>query len=419
MGRRLAEDRRGSIALLLGLALPVLLGLAGAAVDYARWIRQKGELRSAADAAALAAARELTLSSSSEARVKAVAEAVVRSHIPPSPGVAEVAVSTATLAEQSGVRVVLRQGAQQILSHFIAKRPMEIELAATAKISGKRKLCLLALEPAAQKAVSLDSNSMLTAQDCDVHSNSRSPSGVSTNGNARLTASLTCSAGGISGRGVVGQKLTDCPAVPDPLASRPPPMVGACKETRLLLDNKGTLSLPFLMSPGTYCGGIKIDGNSVVVFRPGVYVIKDGPLQIDSNSIVRGDHAGFYFVGTVKEPFVFRAAVNASVDLTAPKDGPLAGIMFFEDRAAPALRPFEVFSNNARNLLGTLYIPRGRFVVNNTTALADRSAYTVIVANQIELNSHPNLTLNTNYHQSDVPVPKGLGPLGGSVALSE
>ena len=74
------------------------------------------------------------------------------------------------------------------------------------------------------------------------------------------------------------------------------------------------------------------------------------------------------------------------------------------------MRTYRIISDNARNLLGTIYLPAGRLVVDAKKPIADRSAYTIIVAKQVELFDGPNLYLNTNYSATDVPVPQGVGP---------
>lgn len=53
------ENRRAGIALMVGLSLPFLIGAAGFATDSAFWFAQHTALQSAADAAAVAAARDL------------------------------------------------------------------------------------------------------------------------------------------------------------------------------------------------------------------------------------------------------------------------------------------------------------------------------------------------------------------------
>src|SRR5688572_21695952 len=52
---KFCPDTSGATAIMFGLALPVLLGMAGVAVDYTSWTNQQQKLQKAADAAALAA----------------------------------------------------------------------------------------------------------------------------------------------------------------------------------------------------------------------------------------------------------------------------------------------------------------------------------------------------------------------------
>ncbi len=60
---------------------------------------------------------------------------------------------------------------------------------------------------------------------------------------------------------------------------------------------------------------------------------------------------GFYLSGLLTLMFFDS---GTTIDLTAPKDGSLAGILFFEDRKALPLRVHRIGSNNARNLVGTI-----------------------------------------------------------------
>lgn len=101
--------------------------------------------------------------------------------------------------------------------------------------------------------------------------------------------------------------------------------------------------------------------------------MKDGPLIVDSNGELEGEYAGFYFTGANAH---FRFTSNAKVTLTAPKDGPMAGLLFFENRNNPLNTRFEIASNFTRKLVGTIYLPRGRFTVDANQPVADQSAYT-------------------------------------------
>ena len=69
-----------------------------------------------------------------------------------------------------------------------------------------------------------------------------------------------------------------------------------------------------------------------MTLRPGVYIIKDGPLVVDKNASLTGVNVGFYFTG-VRGGLLFDE--KSTVSLTAPKNGPMSGLLFFEDRLAP------------------------------------------------------------------------------------
>ena len=96
----------------------------------------------------------------------------------------------------------------------------------------------------------------------------------------------------------------------------------------------------------------------------------------------------------------------------------MAGILFYESRLAQLGRTFTILSNNAHKLLGTIYLPRGKLLVDTKAKVADLSAYTVIVAKQIEVKG-ANLVVNSDYGGTDVPVPEGVGPNSRFVRLSD
>ncbi len=409
--RQIARDRRGGVAVVFALVVPVLLGFAGVAVDYATWTNQAARLQSAADAAALAAARELSLSSADEARVKAIAEAVVRTSVPAELGPVDLA--AALVENRSGVQVVLAQPGRAVLSRIVSTAPVEIKVSAKAVVTGARKLCVLGLDTSKSNTVNLDGSAKIAANGCAVMSNSRDPKGVSVKANASITAQLICSAGGFEGSSVnyEGFRLSDCPTLGDPLANRPAPSVGPCTfPTKLVVEASRTLQ------PGTYCEGIEIKGTSTRVdLQPGIYVIRNGELKVDDHATLYGRNVGFYFTGNNAK---FDFLSSATVDLGAPRDGGMAGILFFGERNAPDTREFKITSNNARTLLGTIYLPRGFLTIDAENPVADRSAYTAIVTQRLDLKKSPNLVLNANYSATNVPVPEGIAR-AGPIRLSQ
>jgi hypothetical protein len=95
----------------------------------------------------------------------------------------------------------------------------------------------------------------------------------------------------------------------------------------------------------------------------------------------------------------------------------MAGYLFFQDPGIEEGRRFRILTDLATKLLGTIYLPSGTLEVDVVGLVAAQSAYTVIVANKLDING-ADLVINSDYGATDVPVPSGVGPLAGEVALS-
>lgn len=398
--------RQANMGLMLAGAAPLLLGGGALALDFAQGISVRGALQSAADSAALAATRELQLRSTSEMTVSSIVHEYVAQNLDENIEVLQL--SSAILDEREGVRVELSGSMPTILGGFLGGGRLAPSVVAVARLSNGDPLCALALEERAPQAINLVNRARVIAPNCAVVSNSTNPRGIVADNNSEINAAMICSAGGANGRGsnFDPQPITDCPAIDDPLAGREEPDARGC-DRLLLLQVVGRQRL----QPGVYCGGITVLPGATAELDPGIYVIKNGPLLVMNGGTLRGQHTGFYFVGDLS---VMNFADRSNIDLTAPRDGPMAGFLFFANRVLLTgdlnLRHFVINSNNARNLLGTIYLRDGVLDVDADRPIADRSAYTVIVARRINVRSGPDLVLNANYDETDVPVPSGVGP---------
>jgi hypothetical protein len=189
--------------------------------------------------------------------------------------------------------------------------------------------------------------------------------------------------------------------------------------------------------PGNYCGGLTIKGTAHVTLTPGVYVMNNGPLIVQDSATLIGQSAGVYFTGSEGG---LRFDPNTTISMTAPKDGVMAGFIFFEDRTlssavppppgplgllpppppgSPPMRQYQISSNNASQFLGTFYLPAGRLIIDAKKPVAAQSAYTVIVSRQLLLMNGNNLVLNSDYSSTDVPVPEGVGNATQKVRLAQ
>lgn len=411
--QRWTTEIRGTIVVPFAIALPVLLLMIGSGFDYAQAITQRQRLQMAIDEAALSSSRELGLSDARRENVAAVVRAVVEKSIAangesraPAP-VLDIHVQNRPLE----VQISARQGTVPYFGGAFGFAPVQIEVNTVARIIGQPNICVLALDTSANGTIALEKDARVTGNNCAVFSNSTHSNGLKSKNSAVLTASMICTAGGKDGgrANFMPSPMTDCPTFTDPLAGRPEPVAGACDSS---LPTRVTSSRR--LSPGTYCGGLEILDGAVVELDPGIYIFKDGRFRVGEGASVTGQGVGFFMTGTGA---VVRLEQQSTINLAAPNAGAMAGLLFFEARNQPTSGVHNIFSDNARNLLGTLYLSRGRLHVDANNPIADQSAYTAIVARMLTLHGGPHLVLNTNYDLTDVPVPEGIKGASQPVAL--
>jgi hypothetical protein len=388
---------------IFALMLPVFLGGITAATEYARVAARRTQMQRAADSAAMVAAKELTLSNA-DSRVAEVAKAAARGALAVNAGATASTIDSRVLDDRTAVQVTISETIPFMMGHVVGWPNADVGVKAVAKLTGgKRRLCMIGLDPTAiGDAIRLEQYAKLTADKCDVQSDAKSPEGIKTYNESVLKADRICSAGGFKAAKASSfnpTPVTDCPQVGDPLAGRATPVVGGCDY------NNKVVSSDEMLNPGVYCGGLKVQGG-IARLNAGVYTMLDGKLWVVSGSELTGQNVGIYFKGDAS---VLDIDPATRISLTAPKSGLLAGILFFEDRGAPLGRKFRIASDFARQLLGTIYLPRGMFYVGSNSPVGDESAYTVVVARTIRMDAGPTLVLNSNYSGTDIPVPDGVG----------
>jgi Flp pilus assembly protein TadG len=400
---RLKHDRSGSVAVIFGIVLPVVICATAAAIDYGLLVHRRGQLQNAADAGALAAARELSLARPNSDGVAALARSIIVSSVPNPNGL-----TVDSRVVGPAVEVAVRETTIRMFGSVLGGSTSDLVVRATARVAATR-LCMLALETEKGAAIDLHANARLTAQECSVYSNSKDKKGIVAADSSMVDAETVCSAGGIDGKGrFVRPPITDCPQIADPLADRPQPTVGACEHNKTEVKAGSQI-----LKPGVYCGGLKVTNGATVTLSPGIYIVQGGKLTVDKGATLEGEGVGFFLAGKDSS---FEFAYDSTINLAAPRAGDMAGILVFDDRSGK-FDKHRIYSNNARQLLGTIYMPNGSLYIDAKRPIADRSAYTVIVARTVELYDGPDLVLNSDYNASSVPVPKGVGPMGSTISL--
>ncbi len=402
-----------SVATIVALSAPLLLVAGGVATEYASMSTERGKLQAAADAAVLAGARELRFANADLTAVLNTTTLYARSQIVSQFGTDGSDVRPAIDPARTAVEVVITRPYAAVFGLSLISTPSQLQVRAVGKVGSGVPICLIGLETAQPQAIWLKTRAQLTAPGCAVYSNSSNAQGMVGLNFSNLSAQVICSAGGKVGAkaNFTPDPITNCPQLRDPLASRPPPAVGGCNQRNMVISGGSTT-----LRPGVYCGGLRITQGANVRLAPGEYVIKDGSLWVDGASSLSGTYVGFYLTGAGS---TINFAARSSISLSAPRDGAMASLLFFEDRASPVGRRHLISSDDARMLLGTIYLPNGRLRVDANKPVADQSAYTIIVTRWMELDAGPNLVMNARYGATDVPVPNSIGVVGTQVQLAE
>lgn len=428
----------------------VLLGLVGGGIDYARLSSRRSQLQNALDNGVLAGGNTLKLASATPASVSGVTEQAIRTGIT-SPPDRPLTLQVTVPDDKTSVTATASEDFKLAFGPFVGVRSVHIVRQARANVVGNMRLCMLTLDPAAPGAFDLEKSAQVTATGCSLYSNSSNPQGMLGKDSSYARAQTICSAGGFNGdrANFAPPPQTGCPVIKDPLANQAAPTVDACTAIPASANKKGDTSANLVdqsvtLKPGTYCGGLHITKNAAVSLQPGIYVMKDGPLIVDKKGSLSGIDVGFYFTGD-KGGLLFDS--KTSINLAAPTTGVMAGLLMMEERtvsnpvdptldvlqdvlaptpptpppagATKPMRTYRIISDDARTMLGTIYLPAGRVVIDAKKPVADQSAYTVIVAQQVNLYEGPNLYLNANYGSTSVPVPKGVGPISGKLLLTQ
>ncbi len=412
---RLWRERDGAIGAVAAGAVAMMVAAGALAVDGSHLHVEQNKLQTTVDEVALAAAQRLA-SDPEAARRQARLLARLSFGLDDEDDLDAFAAVTfgrwdpeqRTFSEGEGatgaVEVTARTDVPMFFAAMLGFKSIALEARAVARAAAVDSTCLLVLDPAAPRALRLDSNARVTAPDCAVVVNSSDGRAIEARSNSVVRAAAIRVAGGVDGpaRHFDPQPLTGSAPLADPLAKRAAPPVHVCSYT-----NRRVEDITTVLQRGVYCGGLVIEGNARVTLQHGVYVMKDGPFRLDSSPRVTGEGVGFFVTGSNA---VIDFDSDSVVDLTAPEGGPLAGIVFFEDRAAPVLRTHRLNSNPAGRLEGAIHLSRGRLSLDINSTIAAASAYTNVLVRQLDLNSSAELVLNASH--ADSAVPRTLHPLG-------
>lgn len=336
--------------MIVAVAMPLIVGGGGLAVETSFDYVSQSHLQSAADAAAYAAGIE-NMGGSPPDVIRAAATQQANANGWSSNGgtltVNNPPLSGPNQGSSNAVEVRMTQNAPRFFTAYFSSQPVSLRARAVAVNVTAANACILALDPAASSAIQVQGSSSLTLTGCDVMSDSIASDAVKVWGSGQMTADCAVSVGGVSNNG--GMTLTGCPSAitqapraGDPFANLATPSPGTVRT----IPNSNTVSL----LPGSYPSGMDLRGN--VTLAPGTYYVSGGDFHVNSNASISGSGVTIFLASGSQVSM----NGNADVNLSAPTAGTYSGILFFGDRNATS--GSNTFNGDASSkLTGDLYFP--------------------------------------------------------------
>jgi hypothetical protein len=371
----------GATAVLAALTAPLLLAMAGLAVEGGMAYFKRAKMQSVADAAAYSAAAAFRAGAGVEgAKLEARAIAASLGYLPSDGGLIDVVVNSPPASgpnrtNPQATEVILSFQQDPLLTKVFRSDPYTIRARGVSILNAPPPdpACVLTLDPAGASALHLGGGPRVAVNGCDVIVNSSSASAVTGNGNGALTAQRLDIMGGVDLRGnvTVPPRRTITAPVADPYASLPVPPTSGCNRT----------SPPSVSNPvpdGVYCGGLSLKNGSFVL--SGTYIVIGGDFDVGANANVTGSGVTIITIPDGSARSRPQIAANARIRISAPTSGPYAGVAFFAT-GGTAAAPDSVKWNGASNIdvTGAIYMPHTNLTLSGNVSSQD-AVCTQIVA---------------------------------------
>jgi hypothetical protein len=395
----LADKQRGIFALWLAVMLPALIALFALLLEWAHLFTIRQQQQTATDAAVMAAAYQILRNDAAAAATAAQAAATLNG-FPISTSttltIEQPPLSGAYAGNSLGVRASMTHQPPRLLQAIFEDIDPIVSTQATARF--KRGACLLALAPTDAESLSIAANANVQAPYCSAQVNS-SAVGALTAGN-KATASLldirVVGTATISGSAsVTPTPVTGAAAVADPMSAVTEPVVAGCDFNNYVVSGTRTLT------PGTYCGGLRLNANSSATLQPGAYIIVGGLLELRNNARMTGTGLNLFLMQGAQVVMNSTAILN----LSAAQSGDYAGVLLFESRAAPLDTLIHNLPIAQTALLeGLIYLSRSRLNLDayGNQPVNGASRALAIVARHIALSGRIALNFDPHFLPSQI-----------------
>lgn len=364
--KKLWKDRSGNALIIVGAALPVVVGAAGLATDTIQWVLWKRELQRAADTAALAGV--YAQFQDSESVTDAVAAHLTDNNhtgIALLSGYPDITYPGDTANYTNAVKVELRMQQALGFSSFFLSTPPTITATATAAMVDDGKYCVVALNESSSPSITVGGSSNIN-MGCGAISNSTSAdSAVKPNGSA-----YTFVADPVAGVGGMPDSITGATNIQPHHVPMKDPYAGKYPTTAPTPCNGQIKQNQSNYSPGCY-RDFKFSGNGTYNFAPGTYFLNNTNFDVAGGVTIVGE--GVTFILTGDNPGTVTTNGNSTIQLTAPTSGTYANMLFI----GMASGANKITGDGASAYDGAMYFPNGQVNVNGSSETMTQCAMIV------------------------------------------
>jgi hypothetical protein len=412
---RECDREDGSILILTAFVLVVLLGVTALALDAGYLFDSRRQLQFAADAGAIAGAREMKRKSDigpadlntfvSRAVAQNGVAAGVTVHRPPWSG---------PFSSNNGyVEVIVAQTTPTFFMRLFNRPTMTVSTRTVAGPSSGGTGCLYVLSNTndAKGFETSSGTGTIDMPGCDIYVNRTSDNAFFVSSGWTINARSIEVVGGSSTSTATINATLDThvsPPAADPFIDVPEPSFAL--NTPCDYNAKEVKNTTEVLLPGVYCGGILVSQGGVAIFRSGIYRLKDGGLNLTQSSTVKNesdsDNGVTLYFGTEPSPNNNAAVTSGFTNvshllLKASKSGTYRGILFFYSRLA-ALKTHNLESDD-QQLEGAVYMPTQRIQWKGSG-----HSYTILVVDNIKFGGSSSLSSNYASIGGTSPLPGGL-----------
>jgi len=391
--KKLWRDKRGNALVIIGAAMPLIIGSAGLASDTIQWALWKRQLQRAADSGAMAGVYAIVESAGARTNVATAVDRDLthNNHVAYTYSKVVGAPTSGTYASDPyAVQVTLTVQKSLGFSGMFLNYTPSITASGTATIVPSGNYCVISLENTSATGITATGNADVD-MGCGMITNSTSLTAAVATGSSEVNASPIAAVGGIPasdnwGANTVLQPFTL--AQEDPFASVNPPSTfpsSNCPNLNVVSNQSRTAAEIAAqanvsgLAANTYCfGNMTLNGN-VTLPANSTIILDGGSLSIGAQANV--SCSGCTFVLTSRDAASNPGTIGnvnmnggATLNLTAPGTGTYAGILIYQDRRAVngtnANQQSTLNGNSSSFFQGAFYFPNQQVTFNGTAGMS-------------------------------------------------